>query len=571
LIGCGNLLLLSDRPEKAKEYFEQACKAEKVAGKTLRLAVEGVAEAIRDESGNVAAADAFIMSLRENPSGAGETITNAGSPPWEELRIVAQQTTLSKLATAPLPPLEQERAAQEDIAVNSATPLQVTSGFEGSTPVYATVVSPTHVVVEITTLGFRDWFMFQVRGVAGKTVRIDITGAYKTVPDWAQKSWSINPVYCYASSLDSLAPFAAAPASDQVTQASNGSMLSDTRGQSWQYVSNVWNDDYTLSFVQHFDSDSVFVAMRVPRTPSYNEQYLRELASAPQAKVVEVGRSAKDRALLLTEIGGTDAGRPCILIYAGEHADEQDAGWVAQGAIEYLLSDEPEAADLRNRFTFIVIPMLDPDASAVGIHQSIISSFLPGRATPESIAYANWFQSWVNTGHRLDLVLDLHNIQSGEGPQVFCPLMEGAGPRGTASLALHRLIVKRFQDAGYGIQLQPQMRGWMPDRLGGWLSHYFGPLTIAYEVNSQAPECHLNLYQLKALGGIFSKSAAQFLTTSGGHTALVAVDGRRSERLEQWSSYSQHAIFENAIMSESAVLKNAAGGNAAEFAEQSIQ
>jgi hypothetical protein len=210
------------------------------------------------------------------------------------------------------------------------------------------------------------------------------------------------------------------------------------------------------------------------------------------------------------------------LLYAQEHADEQDAGWVAQGALEYLTSDAPDAAQLREHCTFLVIPTLDPDATAAGVHQAMISSFLVGRTTPESIAYANWFQSWINRGNRLDLVIDLHNVQSGEGPHVFCPLIEGTGVRGTLSLALHKMLLENMQEAEYGMLARPQVRGWMPDRLGGWLSHCYGPLSIAYEVNSQAPERHLALGEIKTMGAVFVQTVGQFFAGQDG-SATTAI------------------------------------------------
>ena len=375
------------------------------------------------------------------------------------------------------------------------------------------------------------------------------------MPGWSQKAWSLNPVYSYASSLDEPALFSTGTAAGQAV-AFNGPILPDTTGQSWHYISQTWSDDYTLSCVMHFDADSAYVAMRVPRTPTFNERFLGSLEANSLAKVVDIGTSAKGRPLLLAEIGTPRANKPCVLVYAGEHADEQDAGWVAQGVIEYLLGDSPDAVQIRQHFTFLVIPMLDPDASASGIHQSIISSFLVGRATPESIAYANWFQSWINSGNRLDLAIDLHNVQSAEGPHVFCPLIESVGTRGTESLRLHRLINRNMQLAGYGIQLNPPMRGWMPDRLCGWLGHYYGALSIPYEVNSQAPERHLSLAEIKGLGGTFARSVGQFFSSPDGIAAMADIDARRRERAARWAAYEPPVAAANAIDSEAKVLSS---------------
>jgi len=569
LMALGNLMLLTDRPVEAKACFEAAAKAESNANQNLRLAMEGVAKAIRDQDGSVYAANAFITSIRQNPSKAGIDLVKAGFTSWEELRISAQAIALSKLPTEVVPALEQERLKEERVAVGASKPPTIVSGFEGSTPVYVAALSPNHLVVEITTNGFRDWFMFQIQGVANRTIRIDVTGAYKTVPDWPQKAWSINPVYAYASSLDDPALFQTSSALEHI-RASNGTVMPVALGHSWNYIPDTWNDDYTLSCVMHFDADSAFVAMRVPRTATFNEQFLSRMKSNDQCEVFQIGHSAKGRPLLVTEIGTPSLEKPCALIYAGEHADEQDAGWVAQGAIEYLLGDDPKAVELRHRYTFLVIPLLDPDAAVAGIHESIISSFLPDRATMESIAYANWFENWAKSGNRLDVAIDLHNIQSGEGPHVFCPLLEAGNPRGSLSLALHKLIVNDIQRADYGVQLNPQTRGWMPDRLCGWLSHNFGTLSIAYEVNSQAPERHLSLAEIKALGGIFVQSLDKFFGGTDRQSLLAEVDARRKQRAERWAISTLPEPESNAIIAEADVFKGASGMSEVESAEKSM-
>jgi hypothetical protein len=321
--------------------------------------------------------------------------------------------------------------------------------------------------------------------------------------------------------------------------------------------------------VQRFDADSAYIAMRVPRTPGYNEQFMRRLSSNPLVTVTEIGLSQRHRPLLLAQIGTPKADKPCILLYAQEHADEQDAGWAAQGAIEYLLSDARAVAKLRREYVFLVMPTLDPDATAAGIHQSIISSFWPGRATPESIAYANWFRNWVNQGNRLDLVIDLHNIQSGEGPHVFCPLMEGAGARGGLSMSFHRLLLTNMQSAGYGTQVDPQMRGWMPTRLSGWLRHYYGPLSIAYEINSQAPERHLTLSEIKNLGAVFVQSAAEFFGGKDGRATLAEVDSCRAERTAGLSGTGSTAN-EDAITAESHALRGTEGHDLADLERNTV-
>jgi hypothetical protein len=50
-----------------------------------------------------------------------------------------------------------------------------------------------------------------------------------------------------------------------------------------------------------------------------------------------------------------------IFITSRVHPGESQASYIVHGLIQYLLSDEPEAIEIRNKFVVKVIPMLNPD------------------------------------------------------------------------------------------------------------------------------------------------------------------------------------------------------------------
>jgi len=452
------------------------------------------------------------------------------------------------------PPIERERATLESSAApDSSPPVQFDSNIESGTPVAVQQISPTHYVADIQTQGFRDWFMFHLTGVAGKTIRIDITGQGIVFDKWK----SLDPVYTYASDLDDPATYACSEADSKrpVTKAWNGPELPATDDQQWHYIANCWQQDgKAFCFTQHFDSDQAYVAMRIPHPPQYSRNFLSTLSANSAAKVIQVGTASDGQPLQLVQVGSADdsAGKPkpCVLIYAGEHADEQDAMWVAQGAIEYLASGSPEAAKLGNQYAFLVIPMLDPATSTRGQHSGMITTFLTYATTPESKAYANWFQQWVRSGNRLDLVYDLHNVQSFETPDISCAIMEGKGTRGRISFALHEMLLGNLVADDYHVMHRPWMRGWSPDRLGGWLSRRYGALTFAYELNSQAQERHLNLARLAGIGAWLVRSIPQMLSAPDGVALLTDVDARRKEWQDSWTKYGAPNAQLDALNSE---------------------
>ena len=50
-----------------------------------------------------------------------------------------------------------------------------------------------------------------------------------------------------------------------------------------------------------------------------------------------------------------------MVFSARQHPGESNGSWMMKGAIDFLLSEAPEAVVLREKFVFKIIPMLNPD------------------------------------------------------------------------------------------------------------------------------------------------------------------------------------------------------------------
>jgi hypothetical protein len=50
-----------------------------------------------------------------------------------------------------------------------------------------------------------------------------------------------------------------------------------------------------------------------------------------------------------------------VIITARIHPGESNSSWMMKGVIDFLISDSPQAIELRNKFIFKVVPMLNPD------------------------------------------------------------------------------------------------------------------------------------------------------------------------------------------------------------------
>lgn len=62
--------------------------------------------------------------------------------------------------------------------------------------------------------------------------------------------------------------------------------------------------------------------------------------------------------------------KKCIVITSRVHPGETQSSFLVEGLIKYLLSDEEEAREIREKFVFKIIPMLNPDGVQLGNSRS---------------------------------------------------------------------------------------------------------------------------------------------------------------------------------------------------------
>lgn len=438
--------------------------------------------------------------------------------------------------------------------------IEIVTGFECAPEVPIETLGPAHFAIKLPVgrqnTGF---FLFAVRNASGRTVRIDLHS------DRARNWTTLNAVCAYVApsnadgsprSIDAmladplLHPMTLAPHRDHQTSGNRVALPARTDLERWEYLPDCRVDAkrgvYTIEHTfTGRPGDVAIIAMKFPFTPRLCDALMEQLAKRwereesrrphPTWEVVQVGRSKAGRPLWLVRIGtpGTTESqrqaKPCLVVYAREHADEHDSSWVAQGVIEYLLGPSPDAAAIRQRFLVLVIPLLDPDGAVANVYESITKTFVAGAESHEAIVWGRWFRAWVDQGHRCDVVLNLHNVESNEGPHLWCALYEGHAQGQQMCRDLDRQIISTVSQQNYRTR-DCRARGYMGSRLAGALRFYFGSLPLLYEANSQAPERHLSLYELKAMGAYMIRAAASHMATKEGKAILLRADQFRDQR-----------------------------------------
>jgi hypothetical protein len=546
LMARGNLYLLQDRTADALHCFEDLCRAAPANDiRLIREAIGGMSRAVRAQDGRVDRARAFLLSAQATPQ---DVIASLQSPADVAVfRTAASQINVDDLRSSTPPALEVRREQQEAglakhaaVAANAGRSVKIISGFSCSAPLSVEQISDSHfkIAFEGKRGSMDNYFLFRLEGVAGKTIRID----FEHAP--LNKWWSLNPVYSYAADLDDPSSFRSAVVGDpaKTVPAHNGPLIPDTSGEQWHFMPNVWcgnrevdRKNGTLCMVQTFDQNVVYVGLKIPYTPGYNQRLMTEVSASSLAQVFEIGRSPQGRPLQLVKVGGTDAddrSRPCVLLYGREHGTEQDSSWAVEGALRFLISDDPEAAALRDRLTFLLLPICDPDAADESYYDRTTYSFTVDRPSSEAIIYANWFEAWVDAGKRLDVVLDLHNIESAEGEHLS--YMYPDPHRISSCRILNNAITDRMQD-GTDLHIRPGSvdQGFITNRLAGWLGYCFGPLHGLYELNSQEKWRHLTLDEVRDMGRRLILATSDYLHSDDGKAMMAFVDRVRAERVQR--------------------------------------
>lgn len=415
----------------------------------------------------------------------------------------------------------------------------------GSRPLDVQVAGPSHFAIDFHGGGpDRDlnYFHFRLEGAAGKDLTIDLCN----VDLW--KWQSLNPLYAYGRSFDDPSLYETREIDNpaEPTMARNGPLLPDTSGQAWHYIADVHSPHQgTLRLRQVFEQDAVLVAMKAPYLVDLNQRLLEQAAKHADATLVPVGKSGDGRPLTVLLISAANGSpdqhqRPTVLIYAREHGNEQDSSWAAWGAIQALLNDTAEAKRLREQVVFLIVPMLDPDGAIEGRYEHITHTFVASdEVTPEATQYVDFIYKWLDDGNRLDLILNLHNVESFELPHAASLAAESQADRAALSLAFaNDYLEPRLVESGYQVKERSRLQGGTARfRFGGFLAFFRGPLHLPFELNSQAAEQHLTCQETSDLGRLFVSAAAAFLEGDRAASVLASTQHARAATATRHDSF----------------------------------
>lgn len=197
----------------------------------------------------------------------------------------------------------------------------------------------------------------------------------------------------------------------------------------WKHfpIDEVHWDPHGPKLTLHFTpkTNRMWIAHVAPYTNKNLASLLDAFHGNPYMKVQTVGHTVEGRKMLLLTITNTripESKKKVIWLMFRQHAWETGSSWVCDGAVRFLLSNDLRAVRIRDEVVYNIFPMAAPDGVANGWVRFNANGYdlnrnwdTPNPKTmPEIWAQRKAILDWVDSGHRLDLFLTLHDTETHE-------------------------------------------------------------------------------------------------------------------------------------------------------------
>lgn len=216
---------------------------------------------------------------------------------------------------------------------------------------------------------------------------------------------------------------------------------------------------YQLSFTYNFNypNDKVWFATTTPYTYCRLQKIFRLLKSEKNSYITTSSLCKSLSYIDIPLITITNPNVPneykkYIVAVARVHPAETVGSWVMEGFLRFIASKHPEAANLRNKFIFKIVPMLNPDGVIIGNSRTSMSGNDLNRTyinpSPERHPEISALKKMVEelqhkTPGKVFSFIDLHGHFSKKGSFIYGPYFPIHNSMYYKSKIIPRLISER--------------------------------------------------------------------------------------------------------------------------------
>jgi hypothetical protein len=280
--------------------------------------------------------------------------------------------------------------------------LLIHTNFEGGSLGQIQKVSERHLRLAVKGESDQDgrnrqanWYYFRVDGASSQPVTLDIVnlpGEYNYKPNRGAITKDTPPFISYD-------------------------------GIHWEHVKTYEYDpaEPKLSLRIQPAKAMFWIAHCAPYTNETLAKLRDEIRGHPDFHEQRIGKTVGGRDLVLWTITHGDSKiKKTIWLMFRQHSWESGSSWVGEGAIRTLLASS--SIKLREQIVWKILPLCDPDGVARGGVRFNANGFDLNRnwdvvdpiKMPEITAQRNAVKQWLDAGSHIDLVLSLHNTETGE-------------------------------------------------------------------------------------------------------------------------------------------------------------
>lgn len=203
-------------------------------------------------------------------------------------------------------------------------------------------------------------------------------------------------------------------------------------GENWKHFDAAsWDAEKAeLTLQLRVAANTVWIAHIPPYPHSRVLGLIDEVKRSPHARAEVIGQSVLGRELHLvtvTNFARPEDGKKVVWLQARQHAWECGTSFLVEGALRFVISDDPAAVRLRDQTIFKFVPMINPDSVARGEVRFNVNGFDPNRQWDEvDLREKRWLERnpeiWyvkkallAQHAHKpIDLAVNLHNTEMNE-------------------------------------------------------------------------------------------------------------------------------------------------------------
>jgi hypothetical protein len=206
-------------------------------------------------------------------------------------------------------------------------------------------------------------------------------------------------------------------------------------GEHWRPVAHInWDDRIKEATLRlRPERDSVWIAHQPPYTPRRLLRLIEQMDRCAFARTEVIGKSAQGRDLFQITVTAAAADRDdrdkvTVWLQARQHAWESATSYVMEGALRFVISNDPTARALRRHVVFVFTPMVDPDGCATGGVRFNANGYDVNRhwdevdlrqkrylaQMPEIWYHKKAIFAYTAAGRKIHLMINLHNTETAE-------------------------------------------------------------------------------------------------------------------------------------------------------------